>query len=109
METNQDRKYPEGHFIGLWMGIGIAIFSGLGVPLALATGNYGLMGIGPALGVAFGLSVGQAIENRQKKEGMIRPLTEEEKKRKKLAVLAGLFILSLGVAVFFILFFLGRG
>ena len=109
METNQDRKYPEGHFIGLWMAIGIVIFSGLGIPLALATGNYGLMGIGPALGVAFGLSVGQAIENRHKKDGMIRPLTVEEKKRKKMAVLAGLALLALGVAVFFILFFLRKG
>ena len=31
MEQN-DKKYPEGHFVGMWMGIGIAIFSGFGVP-----------------------------------------------------------------------------
>jgi len=52
----QTEKYPEGHFLGMWMGIGIAIFTGVGVPLSIATKNLGLMGIGPAIGVAFGLS-----------------------------------------------------
>jgi hypothetical protein len=106
METNQEKKYPEGYFIGRWMVIGMAIFSGLGIPLAIVTDNYSLIGIGPALGIAFGLSIGQAIENKYKKEEKIRPLTEVEKKRKKMAVLAGLLILSLGVVVFFIRFFL---
>ena len=96
----EEKKYPEGHFIGIWMGIGIAIFSGIGVPISIATNNNAFMGIGPALGVAFGLSIGQGIENKYKKEGKIRPLTEEEKKRKKLAVLAGIIMLILGVATF---------
>jgi hypothetical protein len=105
METNNSKKYPEGHFIGMWMGIGIAIFSGLGIPLSIATKNYGFMGIGPALGVAFGLSIGQAIENKYKKENRIRPLTEEEKKRKKFAVMAGLAIFAFGVLVFLLRYF----
>ena len=100
METNNNKKYPEGHFLGLWMGIGIAIFSGFGIPLSIATKNYGLLGIGPALGVAFGISIGQAIENKYKKENKIRPLTEEEKKIKKIAVIAGLAIFTLGVVIF---------
>ena len=105
METNNNKKYPEGHFLGMWMGIGIAIFSGMGVPLSIITKNYAFMGIGPALGVAFGLSIGQGIENKYKKEGRIRPLTEDEKKRKKMAVLAGLALLALGVIVFLLLLF----
>ncbi|NIO22324.1 MAG: hypothetical protein GTN76_16750, partial [Candidatus Aenigmarchaeota archaeon] len=44
-----DEKYPEGHFVGMWMGIGIALFSGIGVPLSIALKIPGLMGIGPAL------------------------------------------------------------
>ena len=104
METNNNKKYPEGHFLGMWMGIGIAIFSGFGIPLCIATDNYGLIGIGPAIGVAFGLSIGQAIENKYKKENKIRPLTEEEKKRKKMAVFAGIAILMLGVIVFLLLY-----
>jgi len=105
MKPNNNKKYPEGHFVGIWMGIGIAIFSGINIPLSIATQNYGLIGIGPALDVAFGLSIGQAIENKYKKEKKIRPLTEEEKKRKKIAVMAGLAILTLGVIVFLLLFF----
>jgi hypothetical protein len=31
----KNEKYPEGHFVGIWMGIGIAIFSGVGVPLSI--------------------------------------------------------------------------
>ncbi|GAH91318.1 unnamed protein product, partial [marine sediment metagenome] len=36
-----------------------------------------------ALGVAFGLAIGSSIEAKHKKEGRIRPLTEEKKKRRK--------------------------
>ena len=102
---NEDKKYPEGHFIGMWMGIGIAIFSVLGIPLSIATENPGFIGIGPALGVAFGLAIGQSIENKHKREGRIRPLTKSEKKGKKNAVFAGILILTLGL-LFILLFFL---
>ena len=99
-------KYPEGHFVGIWMGIGIAIFSGLGIPLSIVTENPGLIGIGPALGVAVGLAIGQSIENKHKQEGKIRSLTESEQKRKKNAVIAGIVILTLGLLIFILLFFL---
>jgi hypothetical protein len=103
---DKNKKYAEGHFLRMWMGIGLAIFSGIGIPLSIVTKNYGFIGIGPALGVAFGLSIGQAIENKYKKEGKIRPLTEDEKKRKQMAVLAGLAVLILGVIVALLLLFL---
>jgi hypothetical protein len=99
MEKNNG-KYPEGHFVGMWMGIGIALFSGVGVPLSIALKTPGLMGIGPALGVAVGLSVGQSIESKYKREGKIRPLTEDEKKKRKRLVLAGISVLVLGLLVF---------
>jgi len=70
MQEN-NKKYPEGHFVGMWMGIGTAIFSGLGIPLSIATGNTGLIGIGPAVGVSFGLAIGSSIEAKYKKEGKI--------------------------------------
>ena len=105
MEEN-DKQYPEGHFVGMWMGIGIAIFTGVGVPIAFATGNPGLFGIGPALGVSIGLSIGSGIEAKYKKEGKIRPLTEEEKKGKKIAITVGvisLVVLALVGLLFFLL------
>lgn len=95
--------YPEGHFIGKWMGIGIALFSGVGVALSVSTGNPGLIGIGPAIGVAFGLSVGQAVESKHKKEGRIRPLTSKEKRTRQLILVIGVVLLLLGIAVFWLL------
>ena len=62
--SEQDKTYPEGHFLGMWMGIGIAFFAGVGVPLSIIFGIPGLIGIGPAIGVAFGLSIGQYIESK---------------------------------------------
>ena len=102
--ATEENKYPEGHFTGMWMGIGIAIFSGIGVPIAIATENMAFMGIGPAMGVAFGLSIGAGIEEKYKKQGKIRPLTEAEQKRKKLVVLAGRIMLLLGVIAFLFLY-----
>jgi len=100
-----DEKYPEGHFLGMWMGIGIALFAGIGVPFGIALKNPGLLGIGPALGIAIGLSVGQSIESKYKKEGKIRPLTEDEKKKRKRLVLAGICVLILGVLIFLSILF----
>ena len=99
-----EKKFPKGHFVGMWMGIGIAIFSGLGVPLSIITENFGLIGIGPAIGVAIGLSIGQSIENKYNKEGRIRPLTETEKRKRKIAITFGIVLLTLGVLVFSLMY-----
>jgi hypothetical protein len=104
MEEN-NKQYPEGHFVWMWMGIGVAIFSGIGIPLSIASENLGFMGIGPAIGVAIGLAVGSSIEARYKKEGKIRPLSEKEKKRQKIGITAGIVILSLLALIFLILAF----
>ena len=99
-------KYPEGHFVGMWIGICIAIFSVFGIPLSIATENPGFIGIGPALGVAVGVAIGQSIENKYKQEGRIRPLKESEIKRKKNAVTAGIILLTLGVLIFILVYLL---
>ena len=101
---NKEVQYAEGHFLGLWMGIGIAIFSGLGIPLSIITENFGFIGIGPALGVGFGLAIGQSIENKYKQQGMIRPLTESEIKRKHYAVLIGIVVLIIGLILAVLLY-----
>ena len=104
--NNKDKKFPEGHFVGMWMGICIAIFSGFGIPLSIVTENPGFIGIGPALGVAVGVAIGQSIENKYKQEGRIRPLSESEIKRKRNAVTAGIVTLASGVLIFIVLYFL---
>ena len=92
----QQKQYAEGHFIGMWTGIGIAVFFGLGIPLSIITENHGLIGIGPAIGVSIGLAIGSGIEQKYKKQGLIRPLTEEEKKKKQRAVIMATALLVLG-------------
>lgn len=89
----EQKKYPEGHFVGMWMGIGMVIFAGLGIPLSIITDNHGLIGIGPALGVGFGLAIGQAIENKYKKEGRIIPKSENDSKKMHPYLIFGLVIL----------------
>ena len=95
-------KFPEGHFIGIWMGIGIAIFSGVGIPLSILLENPGFIGIGPAIGVSFGLAIGMSIEGKKKKEGKIRPLTTKEKNRRKILTTS---LVLLGLLLFLYLFF----
>ena len=102
MQKN-NKTYPEGHFIGMWMAICVAIFTLIGLPLSIISEMTGFIGIGPAIGVAIGLSIGSAIEAKYKKEGKIRPLTEEGKRKRQYAVLAGIAVLTLGVIVFILL------
>ncbi|MCX2720269.1 hypothetical protein [Lentiprolixibacter aurantiacus] len=103
--TNNDKQYPEGHFVGMWMGIGIAIFTGLGVALSAALQNFAFIGVGPAIGVGFGLPIGQAIENKYKAQGRIRPLTESEKQSRKNFLIGGLLLFLAGVVVFAWMYF----
>lgn len=102
----ENKKYPEGHFVGMWMVIGMIMFSGFGLVLSISTDNPGLIGIGPAIGMVFGLSIGTSIEDKMKKQGKIRPLTKKEKKRKKRAFIVGLIALALGIVVFLVLLLL---
>lgn len=94
---DKNKKYPEGHFLGVGMAIGIAIFSGVGVTLSTATDNPGLIGMGPAIGVALGLAYGKSMEDKYRKEGLIRPLTEEEKKSRKRGKMIGAIAVAVGV------------
>jgi len=104
----EDKKeiYPEGHFVGMWIGIGIAIFTGVGVAISFALENPGMIGVGPAIGVAFGAGVGSSIESRYKKEGKIRPLTEDEKKRKRYLIIVGIVLFLVGLLTLLLFSFL---
>jgi len=106
MGTNNDQKYPEGHFVRMWMGIGIAVFSGVGIPLSIVLKIPGLIGIGPAIGVAFGSALGQSIESKYKKEGKIRPLTEDEKRKRRILVIVGISGFVLGLLILLLRLFL---
>ena len=91
---DKNKKYPEGHFIG----IGIAIGIPLGIPLAISLGNTGFIGVG----LPIGLAIGMALEKKYKKEGQIRPLNEGEKKKRKIGFISTLI---LGIIVFLMFLF----
>jgi hypothetical protein len=104
--NEQEQKFPEGHFTGLWTGFGIAIGLGLGVPIALVLGNMAFVGTGLPLGIAIGIAIGAAKEARYKAEGKIRPLNESEKKQQKVRMYTGLSLFILGLLLFVMLFML---
>ena len=101
----RNEGYPEGHFVRKWTAIGVAIGAALGIPVGFAIGNPGLFGIGLPVGLALGLSIGSAIEAKYKKEGKLRPLTEEEKRNRKSGVVIGVALLLIGVGTFLFIFF----
>ncbi len=86
---DKNKKYPEGHFIG----IGIALGIPFGIPLAISLGNIAFIGTGLPIGLAIGI----ALEDKYKKEGRIRPLNEDEKKIRKIGLIS---TLVLGIIVF---------
>ena len=90
---DKDKKYPEGYFIS----IGIALGIPFGIPLAISLGNMGFIGTG----IPIGLAIGIALEEKYKKEGRIRPLDENEKKIRKIALIAGIVALILGIFAFY--------
>lgn len=102
--NNDQKQYPKGHFVGLWMGIGMAIFSGIVIPFSIITDNPGFMGLGPALGVGAGLAIGAGIEQKHEREGRIRPLNQKEIQNRKRLVWVGFLLLLIAVLVAFLLF-----
>ena len=82
-----DGKYPEGHYIGIGIAIGVAI--------GLALDNL-------AIGIGVGAGIGIAMEAKAKKEGKIRPMTKEEKRRQKWFLLIGLLMFILGIIAYFV-------
>lgn len=98
-EIKRTGKYPEGYLLSIGIALGIPI----GLPIGLAMDNIAL---GPGFGIAIGVAIGAALESKYKKEGKIRALTKQEKKNRKLATIAGIILVFLGVAALLTMIFL---
>ncbi|MFH1257873.1 MAG: hypothetical protein ABIG96_05900 [Candidatus Micrarchaeota archaeon] len=96
-------KHPKGHYLGLGMGLGMVIFTPIGIALSITTGNPGLMGVGPAIGLSIGLAIGSALEKKHENE--LRPLTPEEEKFKSIGMKFAIILLVLGAVAAVALFF----
>jgi hypothetical protein len=94
-------KYPQGHWMSVGMCIGIALgcipsFVGLFFdPMA------SFVAFGPAIGCGLGVAIGSALEQKHKDE--LRPLTEEEQRRRFRLTLVALVVLALLVLSLFVL------
>ncbi|RLD64272.1 MAG: hypothetical protein DRJ01_01250 [Bacteroidetes bacterium] len=97
----EKKKYPEGHFVGMYIALGVAVFTALGLYFGSTFEKSNYITIGPVIGVLFGVIVGRSIESKYKQEGRIRCLTDKEKNRKKILVLIGVLLLFLGFILFF--------
>ena len=98
----QQKKYPKGRIVGIWMALSVVIFSCIAIPLSIVSDNYGLIGIGPSIGVAIGLAIRQSIEQKYEKQGRIRPLTEQERKATRFGITTAIIIFVV-LAVIFLL------
>jgi len=95
----EQETYPKGH----WMGVGIGIGIGFGIPIGIVMGilvdNITLgISLGPAMGVGVGSGLGAVLEAKHKDQ--IRPLTEREKRTRKVLTILGVSVLFLGILFF---------
>ena len=63
-KKRETQAKEKDHYVGLGMAIGMIAFAPLGIVLAIATGTFGLLGIGPAMGVAVGVALGEGLYQR---------------------------------------------
>ena len=94
--SENEKKYPKGYWMSVGLGLGIAI----GVAMGPIFDNFG---VGIGIGVAIGSGIGASLE--QKNKDNICPLTEQENKRRRWAVILGLLILLASVIATVLLWF----
>ena len=89
---------------GYYMGIGMAIGSGIGVFLGAAMDN---VGSGMPIGIGIGMAIGSALDAKAKREGRILCPKEKEasspNKIKMIMIIGASVLVLLGLIVFFLL------
>jgi len=62
----------EGENVAIWIGIGIAIGSGMSIVFGVGSDNSGMgMPIGAGIGIAIGSAIGSYLDAKAKKEGRV--------------------------------------
>ena len=63
---SQQRMQDEerNRYLAIGIAIGMPIFGLIGMALCLATGNPGLLGVGPGVGLAMGIAIGEGLYRR---------------------------------------------
>lgn len=97
--VKEDEKYPKGYYQskGLALGIGLGYII-MFVLLLLIDRMKSFVYLAPTTGILLGLIIGNYLENKHKDE--LRPLTTEEKRRKKQLKISVLVVLIIGIIAF---------
>jgi len=97
--VTEEEKYPEGYYqskgLALGIGLGYIIMFAL---LLLIDRMKSFVYLAPTTGILLGLLIGNYLEKKHKDE--LRPLTKEEKRRKKQLKISVLVFLIIGIIVF---------
>ena len=54
------------HYMAIGLAIGMPSFALIGIALCIATDTLGLLGVGPAIGLAIGISIGEGLYLRSR-------------------------------------------
>ena len=65
MARNAERQ----RYIAIGLTIGMPSFALICFALSIATDTLGLLGVGPAIGLAVGIAIGESLYQRRKKNG----------------------------------------
>jgi hypothetical protein len=94
-------KYPQGHWMGLGMCIGIAFGCIPSLAGLFVDDLSSFLAVGPAIGCGLGVAIGAALERKHKDE--LRPLTLAEQQTRFRLTLLSLGSLALLVLLLFLL------
>jgi len=60
------RDAERDRYMAIGMAIGMPSFALIGIALCIVTDNLGLLGLGPAIGLAIGISIGEGLYLRSR-------------------------------------------
>ncbi len=68
-EKQMARERERERCIAIGLAIGMPSFGLIGFLLCITTGNFGLLGVGPAIGLAIGIAIGEGLYRRSMQNG----------------------------------------
>ncbi len=66
-QHTNDRTKEKERCMGMGMALGMAMFAPIGIALWIVTGNPGLIGVGPAMGISIGVAIGEHLYKRSRR------------------------------------------
>ena len=63
-EKHRIRNAERDRYLAIGLAIGMPSFAFIGFALCIATDNPGLLGLGPAIGLAVGIAIGEGLYRR---------------------------------------------